>query len=131
METCKKAIDTCKDCLGCVHSMTAWNSPGEFYEKVFDFVEIAAAAGFAAGADGKLNLPATQETADKLEAAAVAMLPEFNPTAPAAPIDGILTGAGPVWGHLAVAHALHGRIRSLRFVAPNAPNGIVVFSHGA
>ena len=91
------------------------------------FADIAAHAGFVPGPDGKLNLPATQEVADALAAASVALLPTWVPGQP--PTDAIITGAGPVWGHLAIAHALHGRVRTLVYAAPNTP-GIRVFSHG-
>lgn len=92
-----------------------------------DFGDIAAHAGFTPGADGRLNLPATQETGDALAVSALALLPPFTPGD--APIAVTLTGAGPVWGHLCIAHALHGRAAKLIYSAPNAPS-IVVFSHG-
>jgi hypothetical protein len=44
------------------------------------------------------------------------------------PIAVTLTGAGPVWGYLAMAHALHGRVVKLIYAAPNAT--ITVFAHG-
>jgi hypothetical protein len=90
--------------------------------------EIAAHAGFVPGPDGKLNLPATQETADALAAASVGLLPPWAPGSD--PVEVTLTGAGPAWGYLAIAHALHGRAVKLTYAAPNAP-GIVVFAHGA
>ncbi|MBB1074452.1 hypothetical protein HUU62_08520 [Rhodoferax sp. 4810] len=93
-----------------------------------DFTAIAAAAGFTPGADGRLNLPATQETADALAVAAIALLPTWQ--VGDAPISATLTGAGPVWGHLCIAHALHGRVAKLTYAAPNCP-AIVVFAHGA
>lgn len=93
-----------------------------------NFTDIAAHAGFTPGPDGRLNLPATQDTADALARAAL----DLAPWAPGdGPMDVTLTGAGPVWGHLAIAHALHGRARKLTYSAPNAPDGIVVFNHGA
>lgn len=92
-----------------------------------DFSDVAAQAGFAPGADGRLNLPATQATADALARAALDLAP-WSPGDPAQ--DVTLTGAGPVWGHLAIAHALHGRARRLTYSAPNAPDGIRIFSHG-
>lgn len=92
------------------------------------FESIAVAAGFAANPDGKFNLPATQETADKLASASVKLLPEWVPGME--PIDACITGAAPVWGWLCIAHALHGRVRSLVYAAPNTP-GITVFAHGA
>ncbi len=91
------------------------------------FQDIAFQAGFAPGPDGKLNLPATQATAAALAAASVALLPEWTPGD--APMIVTLTGAGPVWGYLSIAHALHGRVAKLIYAAPNAPE-IVVFSHG-
>ena len=92
------------------------------------FESIAVAAGFVANSDGKFNLPATQETADKLASASVSLLPEWNPGQD--PIDACITGAAPVWGWLCIAHALHGRVRRLEYAAPNAPS-IVVYAHGA
>jgi hypothetical protein len=95
---------------------------------ILNFIDIAGQAGFAPGPDGKLNLPATQETADRLAAAAVALLPSWKPGD--APVDAVLSGAGPVWGYLTIAHALHGRVRALHYSSPNAPI-ITVFNHGA
>ena len=94
---------------------------------ILNFTDIASAAGFTPGADGKLNLPATQATADALGAAAVGLLPAWTPGD--APIDVTLSGPGPVWGYLTIAHSLHGRVRTLVYAAPNTP-AIIVFSHG-
>ena len=91
------------------------------------FQTIAERAGFAPGAAGKLNLPATQETADTLAGAAVSLLPSWQPGDE--PVDLTLTGAGPVRAYLVVAHALHGRVRTCTYASPNAP-AITVFSHG-
>lgn len=93
-----------------------------------EFSHIARKAGFVPGTDGKFDLPPTQETADELAAAAVAMLPNWNPGAEPAIV--MLTGPGPVWAYLCIAHALHGRAAALHYAAPNTPHGIVVFSHG-
>lgn len=90
------------------------------------FADIAACAGFHPGGDGKLNLPATQDTAFALGRAAVDLLPPWQPGEPAP--DVILTGAGPVWGYLVIAHSLHGRAVRVKYAAPNAD--ITVFSHG-
>lgn len=92
------------------------------------FEQIACRAGFRVGADGRLNLPPTQLAADALCHAALSLLPEWTPGSPAVAVT--LTGAGPVWGHLCIAHALHGRAALLSYVAPNTPDGIVVFNHG-
>lgn len=94
---------------------------------ILEFSAIAARAGFTPGQDGRLNLPATQDTAAALALAALECLPAWQPGD--APITVTLTGAGPVWGHLAVAHALHGRAAMLSYSAPNAPE-IVIFRHG-
>jgi hypothetical protein len=94
---------------------------------ILAFQDIAAAAGFVPNPDGKLNLPSTQDAADALAAASVRLLPEW--VIGTTPVDVTLTGAGPVWGYLAIAHALHGRVRTLTYAAPNAP-AIIVFSHG-
>lgn len=91
------------------------------------FNAIAERAGFLPGPDGKLNLPAEQATADALAAASVSLLGEWQPGDD--PVDVTLTGPGPVWGYLAIAHALHGRAVRLAYSAPNAPS-IVVFAHG-
>lgn len=93
---------------------------------VLDFATISGAAGFEPGPDGRLNLPATQETADALARAALDLAP-WQPGQDS--FEVVLTGAGPVWGYLAIAHALHGRAAKLIYSAPNAPS-IVVFSHG-
>lgn len=91
------------------------------------FGAIAERAGYLPGPDGKLNLPATQETADRLAEAATAMVGgEWHPGDER--YTAILTGAGPVWGYLCIAHALHGRVASLTYEAPNA--SIIVFRHG-
>ncbi len=90
------------------------------------FADIAARAGFTPAPDGKLNLPSNQDTAFALGRAAVELLPPWRPGEPAC--DLILTGAGPVWGYLCIAHALHGRVVRLTYAAPNA--NIVVWSHG-
>lgn len=95
--------------------------------KTLTFNEIAAEAGFSPEADGKLNLPATQDVADALAIASLALLGgEWKPGDERVAVT--LTGAGPVWGYLAIAHALHGRVTALHYEAPNA--SIKVFGHG-
>lgn len=95
---------------------------------LMEFSQIAEKAGFVPGPDGKLNLPATQATADALAKASVDLLPTWEPGQ--APVSVTLTGPGPVWGYLTIAHALHGRVPQLTYAAPNTPS-VVVFSHGA
>jgi len=42
--------------------------------------------------------------------------------------DVVLTGQGPVWLYLAVAHALHGVVRSLAYESP-VTGKVVIFDH--
>lgn len=42
--------------------------------------------------------------------------------------DVILTGAGPVWLYLKIAHALHGKARRLIYRSP-VTGDVVVFDH--
>jgi hypothetical protein len=95
---------------------------------VLEFGEVAGLAGFKPGPDGKLNLPPTQETADRLTRAATDGFAQWRPGDEACEV--VMTGAGPIWACLCVAHGLHGRCQRLRYVSPNCPDGITVFSHG-
>lgn len=92
------------------------------------FDDVARAAGFSPGVGGKFQLPATQATADLLADTASRLLGEWLPGDPVVRLT--LTGAGPVWGYLAIAHALHGRVTRLVYAAPNAPE-IVIWHHGS
>ena len=97
--------------------------------RTLTFADIAAVAGHLPAPDGRLNLPADQATADALAAAARQLAlggkAEWEPGDPA--IDVTLTGAGPVWGYLAIAHGLHGVARRLTYAAPNAQ--IEIYAH--
>ncbi|MCX7794687.1 MAG: CRISPR-associated protein Csx3 [Thermodesulfovibrionales bacterium] len=42
--------------------------------------------------------------------------------------DVILTGAGPIWLYLKIAHALHGRARKLIYRSP-VTGDVVIFDH--
>lgn len=42
--------------------------------------------------------------------------------------DVVLTGRGPIWLYLRLAHALHGTARSLTYRAPEA-GAVVIFDH--
>jgi hypothetical protein len=95
-------------------------------EMTLEFSSIAKEAGFEPEDGGKFNLPATQKTADELAAAAARLVGEWKPGDE--PVSLNLTGPGPVWGYLVIAHALHGRVVELVYSAPNATIG--VFSHG-
>lgn len=88
--------------------------------------QIAAGAGFGPGADGKLNLPATQAVADALAASATEIIGTWQIGDASTVVT--LTGAGPVWGYLAIAHALHGRCAKCIYASPNAT--ITVWAHG-
>jgi hypothetical protein len=96
-------------------------------EKVaIEFASLASLAGFPVDSTGKASLPATQETADRLAAEAVAYCGgHWVPGM--ARVEVVITGAGPVWAYLVIAHALHGRCVRLTYAAPNAT--IVVFDH--
>ena len=43
-------------------------------------------------------------------------------------VDVVLTGAGPIWLYLKLAHALHGRVRSLHYDSP-VTGTIEIFNH--
>lgn len=86
---------------------------------MIEFADVAARAGFTPGADGRLNLPPEQATCDKLAVAARKIVGPWRVGDPA--VEVILTGAGPVWGHLAIAHGLNGCVQRLRYAAPNTP----------
>ena len=42
--------------------------------------------------------------------------------------DVVLTGAGPVWLYLKIAHALHGKAKSLVYRSP-VTSDVVIFDH--
>lgn len=42
--------------------------------------------------------------------------------------DVVLTGAGPVWLYLKIAHALHGKARTLIYRSP-VTGDVVIFDH--
>ncbi|MFN3533320.1 MAG: CRISPR-associated protein Csx3 [Candidatus Brocadia sp.] len=42
--------------------------------------------------------------------------------------DVILTGAGPVWLYLKIAHGLHGKAKSLRYRSP-VTGDVLIFDH--
>jgi hypothetical protein len=100
--------------------------------RIVTMSQIAAVAGHMPGNDGKLVLPTSQAVADALAEAARRIVldgaAEWMPGAP--PVgDVTLTGAGPVWAYLAVAHGLHGVVRSLTYASPQAD--IRVWNHDA
>lgn len=93
-----------------------------------DFTQISEKAGFPA-IDGRVNLPATQEVAEKLGAAMKSLLPAWG--LGSEPVDVTVTGAGPVWAYMVLGRACHGAVRGLRYTAPNTtPEGIWIFRHG-
>ena len=58
-------------------------------------------------------------------------LPDYEATALREAGEGrdvILTGRGPIWLYVRLAHALHGTARSLRYRAPEAGD-VLVFDH--
>lgn len=44
--------------------------------------------------------------------------------------DVVLTGRGPIWLYLRLAHALHGTVRSLTYRAPEAGD-VPIFDHSS
>lgn len=65
------------------------------------------------------------------ETAKLTLLPEYEAKAvvlAGSGADVTLTGAGPVWLYLRLAHALHGKCRSLRYDSP-VTGEVVVFDH--
>lgn len=91
--------------------------------EILNFGDVCTKAGFMPGADGKVNLSATDEVAVALGAAALSIVlkdkTSWNPGDPI-PDSVTLTGPGPVWGYLAIAHSLHGCVPALYYSAPNA-----------
>jgi hypothetical protein len=96
-------------------------------KKTLLFGDIAAAAGFLPDGTGKTVLPANQQCAQDLADASVRILGGMWGPGDER-VDLTISGAGPVWAYLVIAHALHGRVVRLTYAAPNAE--IVVFSHG-
>lgn len=65
------------------------------------------------------------------ETAKLAQLDEYLAQARAMAGEGnsvVLTGAGPVWLYLKIAHALHGRCRKLIYRSP-ASGDVEIFDH--
>lgn len=65
------------------------------------------------------------------ETAKLADMPEYEAKAvelAGSGNDVTLTGAGPVWLYLRLAHALHGKCRSLRYDSP-VTGPVVIFDH--
>ena len=42
--------------------------------------------------------------------------------------DVILSGAGPIWLYLSIAHALHGKVRKLSYCSP-VTGEVVIYDH--
>lgn len=65
------------------------------------------------------------------DTAKLAALPEYEAKAVELAGQGnnvVLTGPGPVWLYLRLAHALHGKVRSLRYESP-ATGEVVIYDH--
>lgn len=59
------------------------------------------------------------------------MLPEYIKKALTIAGDGneiVLTGRGPIWLYLKIAHALHGRVKKLIYNSP-VTGDVVIFDH--
>ena len=99
-------------------------------EITLDFVDVATAAGFPPAVGGKVNLPSApgeiQQVANALADAAARLIGAWCPGDPLNTVT--LTGPGPVWGYLAIAHALHGRCVECIYAAPNGT--VTIWEHG-
>ena len=67
------------------------------------------------------------------ETALLAHLPEYERKAvaqlpPDTVVDVCLTGGGPIWLYLRLAHVLHGLVRVLSYSAP-AVGKVIIFNH--
>lgn len=65
------------------------------------------------------------------ETAKLAALPEYEAKAVELAGEGnevVLTGAGPVWLYLRIAHALHGKCVTLKYDSP-ATGEVAIFNH--
>lgn len=65
------------------------------------------------------------------ETAKIAELPEYEKKVVEKTGKGnevVLTGAGPVWLYLKIAHALHGKATILKYDSP-ATGEVVIFNH--
>lgn len=65
------------------------------------------------------------------ETAKLAALPEYEAKAKELAGEGnevVITGAGPVWLYLRIAHALHGKCVVLKYSSP-ATGEVVIFNH--
>ena len=63
--------------------------------------------------------------------AKLAQLPEYETTVLAMGLDAqdvVLTGQGPIWLYLRLAHLLHGHARSLRYSSP-LTGDVLIFDH--
>jgi hypothetical protein len=95
---------------------------------VLDMSDILVASGLTKDNSGRFNVPATQEMADTIAAAALTLLPKWEPGSPM--LDLILTGAGPIWAYCVVCHSLHGHVARLSYSSPNVSGTIEIFNHG-
>jgi hypothetical protein len=65
------------------------------------------------------------------EQAKLDQLPEYEAAAQAAAGEGtdvVLTGQGPIWLYLRLAHALHGKARKLLYRSP-LTGDVLIFNH--
>ncbi len=96
-------------------------------ERTLSFEEIAIRAGYEPDANGRFSLKPSDETAQMLTEAALILVGKWRPGMPALVLT--LTGAGPIWGYLAIAEGLRSRVLALKYAAPNAA-AILIWSRG-
>jgi len=116
----------------------------EFFEKRIraDFAEAEDISIAEAGRTGRGRLLCVNSCRDPQkivvdvksiygETAKLAALPEYEAKTKELVGEGneiVLTGAGPVWLYLRLAHCLHGKCLSLRYDSP-ATGEVVIFDH--
>jgi len=79
-----------------------------------------------------VDLKSIWKPSEEVELARLELLPEYVKTALEKAGEGdytvVLTGAGPIWLYLAIAHALHGKVSRLIYNSPTTGD-VLVFNH--
>jgi len=81
-----------------------------------------------------VDLKSIWKPGEEFEVARLELLPEYLKTALEKAGEGdytvVLTGAGPIWLYLKIAHALHGKVSKLIYNSPTTGD-LVIFDHTA
>jgi len=79
-----------------------------------------------------VDLKSIWKPSEEFEVARLELLPEYVKTALEKAGQGdhtvVLTGAGPIWLYLKIAHALHGKVSKLIYNSPTTGD-LVIFDH--